>query len=136
MRKIIFILVSLLMIIPSSISAQQSSNSVLWPVFSSGPFDFETFEVGEAHQDFISVRQVGNVYYWGDLNIFTVYNKREKHSGFHTFNIYDFIDKYNQRGTFIYILNRSGNIAKHMFCIQYEGIVMGKYYISNDPENK
>ena len=50
---------------------------------------------------------------------------------------YDFIDKFKQRGVMIYQYNRNADWStKHMYYIQYEGIVKGMVYLSNDPLKK
>ncbi len=113
------------------------SQNICWNIFASGSCNAETFEVGEIHQNFIKVNQKGNRFYWGDSNYYTLYNKEERQSGFMSFTTYDFIDKYNQRGRFIYQNNRDEDWAtRHMFYIFYEGINIGKVYLSNAPESK
>ena len=89
------------------------------------------------NQDFIDVKQENNKFFWGQDNIYNVYNKKEEHNGFRTTITYDFIDKYQQRGIIIYMHNRDADWAtKHMLYIKYEGIKIGKYYCSNEPKNK
>ena len=56
---------------------------------------------------------------------------------FMSITTYDFIDKFKQRGVMIYQYNRNADWStKHMYYIQYEGIVMGMVYLSNDPFKK
>lgn len=114
-----------------------TNETQIWKIFASGVCDFNTFETGEIKQNFIDVKQVGNKFYWGEDNVFTIYNKKEKHSGFMSITTYDFIDKFKQRGIMIYQYNRNADWStKHMYYIQYEGIVMGMVYLSNDPFKK
>ena len=135
MKKLFMLILAVLIHVGTY--AQQNSQTIVWKVFASGPCNFETLEVGEVKQDFIDVKQEGNRFFWGNDNVYTLYNKKEKHQGFQTVTTYDFIDKYKQRGVFIYTLNRDADWAnKHMFWIHYEGIVMGKYYCSNEPVSK
>lgn len=132
MKKIILLL-SLMMLI-TNVCAQ--STTTFWKVFASGNCNSETFEIGDVKQDFIDVKQEGNVFYWGKDNVYKCYNKKENNKGFMSFTTYDFIDKYNQRGTLIYQNNRDANWAnKHMFYIFYEGVKNGKFYCSNEPKN-
>ena len=134
MKKISFILIFMLAMC-DIVFAQQNQSTTIWKVFSSGSCDFETFEVGPVKQDFIDVKQVGNKYYWGNDNVFSLYNKKEVHDGFMSFTTYDFVDKYGKRGLFIYQYNRNADWAtKHMFYICYEGKRMGMYYCSNEPK--
>lgn len=115
--------------------AQTSNSVVKWGIFASGTCDFETFETGEIKQNFIDVKQEDNNFYWGKDNVYTLYNKKEKHSGFMSFTTYDFIDKYKQRGTLIYQHNRNADWStKHMFYINYEGNKQGVVYCSREPE--
>jgi hypothetical protein len=133
------VLLSLLLVGSLSVFPQQdqSHTSVLWKVFCSGNCDGETFEIDDPKQDFIDIKQEGNRFYWGKDNVYTVYNKKERHDGFKSFTTYDFIDKYNQRGVLIYQYNRDSDWAtKHMYYIFYEGIRMGRYFLSNNPEEK
>ena len=114
-----------------------TNETQIWKIFASGVCDFNTFETGEIKQNFIDVKQVGNKFYWGEDNVFTIYNKKEKHSGFMSITTYDFIDKFKQRGVMIYQYNRNADWStKHMYYIQYEGIVKGMVYLSNDPFKK
>ena len=76
MKKISFILIFMLAMC-DIVFAQQNQSTTIWKVFSSGSCDFETFEVGPVKQDFIDVKQVGNKYYWGNDNVFSLYNKRK-----------------------------------------------------------
>ena len=47
------------------------------------------------------------------------------------------MDKFKQRGVMIYQYNRNADwCTKHMYYIQYEGIVKGMVYLSNDPLKK
>ena len=82
-----------------------TNETQIWKIFASGVCDFNTFETGEIKQNFIDVKQVGNKFYWGEDNVFTIYNKKEKHSGFMSITTYDFIDKFKQRGVMIYSLS-------------------------------
>ena len=119
MKKISFILIFMLAMC-DIVFAQQNQSTTIWKVFSSGSCD---------------VKQVGNKYYWGNDNVFSLYNKKEVHDGFMSFTTYDFVDKYGQRGLFIYQYNRNADWAtKHMFYICYEGKRMGMYYCSNEPK--
>lgn len=135
--KRLALLFSFTMVICISAYAQQQvqAPSFLWKIFCSGSIDFVTFETSAIKQDHIDVKQEGNKYYWGNDNVYTIYNKKEDHNGFVTYTTCDFIDKYNQRGNIIYQYNRDSDwTTKHMFYIQYEGIRMGKYYCSNEPQ--
>ncbi len=135
MKRLSLILVLMLAMCTSIFAQQQTQSTTIWKVFCSGSCDSETFEVGPAKQDFIDVKQVGNKYYWGTDNVFTLYNKKERHDGFMSLTTYDFVDKYSQRGLFIYQYNRNEDWAtKHMFYICYEGKRMGMYYCSNEPK--
>ena len=134
MKRFLFI-ISLIMVFSVSIYAQ--STATIWNIFCSGSCDFETFETGTVKQHFIEVKQQDNKFYWGNDNVYKVYNKKIKHSGFMTITTYDFIDKYNQRGKIIYQYNRGEDWAtKHMFYVQYEGIRMGKVFCSSEPKEE
>lgn len=131
--KRFFLVLSLMMVFCVSVYAQ--TTPTIWGIFASTSCDSETFETGAIQQNFIEVRQENNRFYWGDENIYTVYNKKEKHSGFMTITTYDFMDKYSQRGKIIYQYNRGEDWAtKHMFYVLYEGVRMGKVYLSREPK--
>ena len=133
MKKILFILTMLFMLVCTSVSAQ-TSGTTLWKIFVSGTCKDVTFEIGYPKQDFIDVTQYDNKFVWGNDNVYKVYNKKEKHDGFMSYTTYDFIDKYSQRGRLIYKDNRNADWStKHMFYIHYEGQEMGMYYLSNEP---
>lgn len=133
--KRLTLLLGLLLLICAGISAQQPKT--IWKIFCSGSCDFETFETGPVKQDFIDVIQDDNKFYWGKDNVYTVYNKKENHNGFMSYTTYDFIDRHNQRGTILYQHNRGADWAtKHIFYIQYEGVRMGKFYCSNEPQDR
>lgn len=134
MKRSIFVL-SLMLAFCTSINAQ--TTTTIWNIFCSLNCDFETLQLGEIQQDFIEVKQQDNIFYWGNDNVYKVYNKEEIHSGFTTITTYDFIDRYSQRGKIIYQYNRGGDWAtKHMFYVQYEGVRMGKVYYSREPKKK
>ena len=136
MKKAIFF-TSFLLMLGFNVCAQHQTVSVIWKIFCSGSLDWEKFETGYPKQDFIDVKQEDNKFYWGQDNVYHVYNKQEKHEGFTTTITYDFIDKYKQRGSIIYTHNRAADWAtKYMFFIKYEGMKEGKYYCSNEPNKK
>jgi len=119
-----------------SMNAQTVQENIEWKIFASGKYIVETFEINQPSQDFIDVKQEGNKFIWGKDNIYKVYNKKVSHSGFMSYTIWDFIDKYNQKGQMIYQNNRDADWAtKHMFYIHYKGQEQGKYYCSNEPKN-
>jgi hypothetical protein len=134
MKKIFLIILAFSLC--SFIYAQDDiDENIVYDVFASGTCNFDTDEIGNFKQDFITVKQEGNVFYWGEDNIFTVYNKNIRHSGFMTVITYDFIDKYKQRGILIYQNNRNSDWStKYMFYIHYEGIAEGEVYCSNKPK--
>lgn len=135
MKKLIILLTTIITCSTYSWAQEPQQTTILWKVFCSGSIDWESFETSNAKQDFIDVKQENNKYYWGQDNVYTVYNKVEEHNGFTTRVTYDFIDKYKQRGKLIYLHNRDADWAtKHVFYIQYEGIKMGKFYCSNEPK--
>lgn len=121
----------------SVITYAQTSNTekIKWGVFASATCNRDDMSVENMKQDFIDVIQNANRYYWGKDNYYTLYNKKETHSGFMTYTTYDFVDKYSQRGLFIYQYNRNADwLTKHMFYIFYEGQTQGMLYCSRAPE--
>ncbi|MBQ9638910.1 MAG: hypothetical protein IJV22_05070 [Bacteroidales bacterium] len=112
-----------------------AQQTVHWDVFASAECSLETLEMWQMRQNFIKVKQVNNRFYWGELNYYDVYNKKEKHDGFTTIIIWDFVDKYKQRGTMMYQFNQNADWStRHMFYIFYENKPQGMVYLSNDPK--
>lgn len=130
MKKIILFIVMAL----GSFAATAQQQVTHWDVFATATCTIE-FETGNARQNFIKVKQVGNRFYWGEDNYYDVYNREEIHEGFMTIVTYDFIDKHKQRGRLIYQFNQNADWAtRHMFYIFYENDSTGMVYLSNDPK--
>ena len=111
-----------------------SQNTVYWDVFATADCSLEPFEMGQVRQNFIKVKQIGNRFYFGESNYYDVSNRYEKHDGFSTVVIWNFVDKYNQKGLFIYQHNQDADWStRHALYIFYENNDRGKMYLSNDP---
>ena len=133
MKKLI--LLTILILSSACISAQQKQ-TISYDIFTSMSCPSETNTSDDIKQDFIKVKLINNKFYWGDRNTYEVYNKQVRHDGFKTITIYDFVDKYGQRGQLLYQYDESSDWSmRNIFVISYEG-GQCMMYLSNDPKKE
>ncbi len=117
-----------------SIRAIAQEETIVYDVFASATsqYNYENLK-----QDFIKVKMKGNCFYWGDRNAYSVYNKKVTHDGFKATTVYDFVDKYGQRGRLFYCFDESADWStRNLFMISYEGTEQCMMFLSNDAKKE